>query len=74
MPRSTIASAAMTPLDERCSIRSRTVLLHGVTPNAVSGASRDLKFRVSGTITEYRGRNYILLEKIVVIPDASQQF
>lgn len=42
--------------------------------NAVSGSNRDLKFRVSGTITEYRGRNYILLEKVVVIPEAGQQF
>ena len=42
--------------------------------NAVAGSSRDLKFRISGTITEYRGRNYILLEKVVVIPDPAQQF
>ncbi len=42
--------------------------------SAVSGASRDLKFRISGSITEYRGRNYILLEKVVVVPDVVQQF
>ena len=36
---------------------------------AVSGASRDLKFRVTGVLTEYKGRNYIMLEKVVVPPD-----
>ena len=36
--------------------------------------SRDLKFRVTGMVTEYRGRNYILLEKAIVIPDTVQQF
>jgi hypothetical protein len=41
---------------------------------AVSGASRDLRFKVSGTVTEYKGRNYILLEKVVAIPDVTQQF
>jgi hypothetical protein len=40
----------------------------------VSSSSRDLKFHVSGMITEYRGRNYILLLRSVVIPDATQQF
>ncbi len=42
--------------------------------SAVKGASRDLKFRVSGMLTEYNGRNYVLLEKVVVVPDATQQF
>lgn len=41
---------------------------------AVSGASRDLKFKVSGTVTEYKGRNYILLEKAIAVPDVTQQF
>lgn len=40
--------------------------------NAVSGATRDLKFRVSGVITEYKGRNYVLLEKVFVVPDLAQ--
>lgn len=40
----------------------------------VSGSSRDLKFHVSGMITEYRGRNYILILRSVMIPDATQQF
>lgn len=30
-------------------------------------SNRDLKFRVTGQVTEYRGRNYLLLEKVVVI-------
>lgn len=42
--------------------------------NAVNSSNRDLKFRVSGTITEYRGRNYILLDKVFVMPDVQQQF
>jgi hypothetical protein len=41
---------------------------------AVSGASRDLRFRVSGTVTEYNGRNYILMEKVVAVPEVTQQF
>ena len=35
----------------------------------VAGANRDLRFKVSGMLTEYRGRNYILLEKVVVVPE-----
>ena len=42
--------------------------------NAVSGAARDLRFRVTGTVTEYRGKNYLLLMKVLVVPDATQQF
>ena len=42
--------------------------------NAVSSANRDLRFRITGMVTEYRGRNYVLLEKVVVVPDATQQF
>lgn len=30
---------------------------------------RSLKFRVSGMVTEYRGRNYVLLEKVVVVSE-----
>jgi len=41
---------------------------------AVSSASRDLKFRISGQVTEYKGRNYILIDKVVVPPDTTQQF
>ncbi len=42
--------------------------------SAVSGASRDLRFRITGAVTEYKGHNYILLEKVVVPPDQAQQF
>jgi hypothetical protein len=41
---------------------------------AVSAASHDLRFRITGTVTEYHGRNYILLEKFVVVQDLEQQF
>jgi hypothetical protein len=36
--------------------------------------SRDLRFRVTGTVTEYHGRNYLLLEKVVVVDDKTQDF
>jgi hypothetical protein len=42
--------------------------------NLVSGSSRDLRFRITGMVTEYRGRNYVLLEKVVVVSDVTQQF
>src|SRR5436190_2674994 len=42
--------------------------------NAVLAANRDLKFKVTGMVTEYKGRNYILLEKVVVVPASTQQF
>lgn len=42
--------------------------------DAVRAASRDLRFRVSGVVTEYRGRNYLLLEKVTVVQDIAQQF
>jgi hypothetical protein len=41
--------------------------------DAIKAQSRDLRFRVTGMVTEYGGRNYILLEKVVVVPDAVQQ-
>jgi len=42
--------------------------------NAVGSSSRDLRFRVTGTVTEYKGRNYLLLEKVMVVADSSQPF
>jgi hypothetical protein len=39
---------------------------------AALAASKDIRFRVSGTVTEYKGRNYILLDKIVVVADVDQ--
>ncbi len=42
--------------------------------SAVTAANRDLRFRVTGMVTEYHGRNYLLMEKIVVVPDIAQQF
>lgn len=37
-----------------------------VMEDAIENGGTDLRFRVSGSLTEYRGRNYILLEKVVV--------
>lgn len=42
--------------------------------DAARAASRDLRFRITGVVTEYRGRNYVLLEKVVVAPDVTQQY
>jgi len=41
---------------------------------AVKGNTRDLRFRITGMVTEYNGRNYVLLEKVVVVPDTQTQF
>ena len=41
---------------------------------AISAANHDLRFRITGTVTEYHGHNYLLLEKFVVIQDKEQQF
>jgi hypothetical protein len=35
----------------------------------VKNSSRDLKFHIYGMVTEYNGRNYILLEQVVVKQD-----
>src|SRR5215216_4711461 len=40
--------------------------------NAVISSSRDIRFKVTGTVTEYKGRNFILLEKVVVVPEVTQ--
>jgi len=42
--------------------------------NAVNSANRDLRFRITGPVTEYKGRNYILLEKVSVVQEPTQQF
>jgi len=41
---------------------------------ALNGSNRDLKFHVTGMVTEYHSRNYLLLERVVVVPDIVQQF
>jgi hypothetical protein len=41
---------------------------------AVLNKAEDVHFRVSGTVTEYKGRNYILLDKAVVMADVEKQF
>jgi hypothetical protein len=42
--------------------------------SAVTAGNRDLKFRITGQVTEYKGKNYILIEKAVVPPDSTQSF
>jgi hypothetical protein len=39
-----------------------------------ANTTRELRFRVSGTVTEYRGRNYILLDKAVVVPEMLEKY
>jgi hypothetical protein len=38
--------------------------------SAVKASNRDLKFRITGMVTEYNGRNHVLLEKVVVVPES----
>jgi hypothetical protein len=38
--------------------------------DAIEGVNRDLRFRVTGMLTEYRNQNYMLIEKVVVLPDS----
>ncbi|MEA2735942.1 MAG: hypothetical protein QOE14_2393 [Humisphaera sp.] len=40
--------------------------------NRVQSSYRDLKLRVSGEVMEYRGRNYLLLQRWSVVPDVAQ--
>ena len=42
--------------------------------DAAANSTRDLRFRISGMVTEYRGRNYVLLEKAVVVPEILERF
>jgi hypothetical protein len=42
--------------------------------DAVLAYNKDLRFRVSGIVTEYKGRNYILLLKAVMMADSVQSF
>jgi hypothetical protein len=41
---------------------------------AAKGSSREVRFRITGMVTEYNGRNYVLLEKVLVVPEITQQF
>lgn len=42
--------------------------------DALQSTQRELRFRVTGMLTEYRGRNYILLERVVVVPENDRPF
>jgi hypothetical protein len=42
--------------------------------DVAKAANRDVPFRITGMITEYRGRNYILLEKVSVPNEGASQF
>jgi hypothetical protein len=54
------------------------LLLPNLTLNQIedqiTAQNRDLKLRVTGIVTEYKGRNYLLLEKVIVPFDVAQQF
>jgi hypothetical protein len=45
-----------------------------VMENTIQGPNHDPRFRVTGVVTEYKSRNYLLLEKVIAIPDGVQQF
>jgi len=40
--------------------------------NQVQASYRDVKIRASGEVMEYRGRNYLLLQRWSVVPDVAQ--
>lgn len=42
--------------------------------DALTSTNRDLTFRITGILTEYRGRNHILLEKVIVVPEGDRPF
>jgi hypothetical protein len=42
--------------------------------DALTSTNRDLTFRITGILTEYRGRNHILLEKVIVVPESDRPF
>ncbi|HWB54531.1 MAG TPA: hypothetical protein VG722_10075 [Tepidisphaeraceae bacterium] len=37
--------------------------------NAVASDTHDIHFKITGMVTEYRGKNYVLLEKVLVVPE-----
>jgi hypothetical protein len=39
-----------------------------------AGLTKDVKFRLSGSVTEYKGRNYLLVDKAVVVQDFDADF
>jgi hypothetical protein len=41
---------------------------------AAATVNRDLRFRITGMVTEYRSRNYVLLDKVVVVQDTDGRF
>jgi len=42
--------------------------------DAARNNTREPRFRVSGVVTEYRGRNYLLLDKVYVLNAVNQQY
>jgi hypothetical protein len=38
----------------------------------LTATNADLKFRVSGEVTEYNSRNYILIQKAAQVPDITE--
>jgi hypothetical protein len=41
---------------------------------AAASVSRDLRFRITGMVTEYHGHNYVLLDKAVGVQDTAERF
>jgi hypothetical protein len=46
----------------------------GELEGVVASNNRDLKFRLTGMVSEYKGRNYLMVEKFIVPIDMAQQF
>src|SRR3712207_7469706 len=74
-PRSTLSPYTTLSRSDGSALRDPPVV---VLPNlklmtmenaTTTGNNRDLRFRVTGMVTEYKGRNYLLVEKVVVVPE-----
>ena len=44
-----------------------------IMEDTTRGNTREPRFRVSGVVTEYRGRNYLLLDKVYTLSPTNQQ-
>lgn len=40
----------------------------------IAASNRDLRFRITGMLTEYDGRNCVLIEKVIVLNDEERPF
>ena len=68
----TLESDGRTMLDPPVIVLPNLTLM--LMESNATGSNREVRFRVTGEVTEYRGRNYVLLRKASVVSDAQKQF